>query len=230
MKKIVLLLNFVFVFGAFPDWFYKIPNIYQQKKAFVEILLPLIKNENRKILSLRRELIKIFNTPNYITNKKYVAFLSQIAKRYRIKDITNKREFLIKINTIPNSLVLAQAALESGWGKSRFVREANNIFGHWEYSKNGLAPKDRYKHVKISYTLKVFNSLEDSIAAYMLNLNRNPAYIPFRLLRYKYFVSNKKFTGLIAAATLANYSQLKEVYVKRLQRVIRVNNLQKYDD
>ena len=64
----------------------------------------------------------------------------------------------------------------------------------------------------------------------MLNLNRNPAYIPFRLLRYKYFVSNKKFTGLIAAATLANYSQLKEVYVKRLQRVIRVNNLQKYDD
>jgi Bax protein len=155
--------------------------------------------------------------------------LAKIAKIYKIKDITDKKEFLKKINTIPPSLALAQAAIESGWGKSRFVKEANNIFGHWEYSNKGLAPKSKYDHIKIDYSIKIFPTLEDSIAAYMKNLNRNPAYKKFRDLREKYTEENKTFTGIAAADTMINYSQKKEEYVKILKQMIKTNNWDKYD-
>jgi Bax protein len=159
-----------------------------------------------------------------------VEFLAKIAKIYKIKDITNKEEFLKKIDTIPPSLALAQAAIESGWGKSRFTKEANNLFGHWEYSNNGLKPKSKYDHIKIDYSLKIFPSIEASIAAYMRNLNRNPAYKKFRDLRYKYHKEHKKFTGLIAADTMINYSQLHEKYVELLKKMIKSNHWDKYDN
>jgi len=126
-------------------------------------------------------------------------------------------------------LALAQAAIESGWGKSRFVKEANNIFGHWEYSNKGLAPKSKYDHITIDYSIKIFPTLEDSIKAYMLNLNRNLAYKKFRELREKFHSQNKVYTGLDAADTMINYSQKKEEYVKLLKHMIKSNGWEKYD-
>ena len=98
--------------------------------------------------------------------------ISEVAKKYRIKNINDKKEFLIKVNTIPVSLVLAQAALESGWGKSRFVRKANNIFGHWSYSGDGLIPLRR--DAKAKHRIKIFKSLQDAIKAYLRNINTLP--------------------------------------------------------
>ena len=231
MKKflgsVFLALN---LYAAFPSWYYNIKDVKKQKKAFVEIMLPLINAENRKIKNLREKIITIFKDPYYLMNPYKIAFLAQVAKVYKIKNITDKEEFLKKIDTIPPSLALAQAAIESGWGKSRFVKEANNLFGHWEYSNKGLKPKSRYKHIKIAYSLKIFPSLEDSISAYMKNLNRNPAYKNFRALRYKMKKEHKKFTGIIAANTLVNYSQRKEEYVKMLKQMIKLNHWNKYDD
>jgi Bax protein len=206
-----------------------VKGITKQKKAFVEIMLPLIQAENNKIKHLRKTIIQIFKDPNFLLNPQKIAFLSKIAKIYKIKDITDEKEFLKKINTIPPSLALAQAAIESGWGKSRFVKEANNIFGHWEYSNKGLAPKSKYDHIKIDYSIKIFPTLEDSIAAYMKNLNRNPAYKKFRDLREKYTEENKTFTGIAAADTLINYSQKKDEYVKLLKQMIISNHWDKYD-
>jgi len=230
MKKflggIMLVLN---LYAAFPSWYYNIKDIKKQKKAFVEIMLPLIQEENKKIKKLRKTIIEIFNDPYYLMNPYKIAFLANVAKIYKIKNITDKTEFLKKIDTIPPSLALAQAAIESGWGKSRFVKEANNIFGHWEYSNKGLKPKSRYEHIKITYSIKIFPSLEDSIAAYMKNLNRNPAYKNFRNVRYTLRKHHKKFTGIIAANTMINYSQRKEEYVKMLKKMIKQNHWDKFD-
>ncbi|WP_024787320.1 MULTISPECIES: glucosaminidase domain-containing protein [unclassified Lebetimonas] len=234
MKKIISLLIFNFSLftvlnAAFPDWYYNIRNINEQKKAFVEIMLPLIQTENKNILNLRKKIIKIFNDPAFLLKPEKIAFLAKKAKKYKIKNILNRDEFLKKIDTIPPSLALAQAAIESGWGKSRFVKLANNLFGHWEYSNNGLSPKDRYSSIDINYSLKIFPSIEDSIKAYMLNLNRNPAYKEFRNVRYFYKLKNKKFTGLIAATTMELYSQKRDEYVKLLQKMIIQNHWEKFD-
>ena len=229
MKKFISFLLALNLYGAFPSWYYNIKSVSKQKKAFVEIMLPHIKAENQKIKKLREKIIEIFDNPYFLLDKEKIKFLAKVAKEYKIKDLTNKEEFLKKIDTIPPSLALAQAAIESGWGKSRFVREANNIFGHWEYSNNGLKPKSKYDHIKIDYSIKIFPSLEDSIAAYMRNLNRNPAYKKFREKRWKFRLKNKPFTGLDAADTLINYSQLHEKYVKMLKRMITLNHWEKYD-
>ncbi|QCT93798.1 mannosyl-glycoprotein endo-beta-N-acetylglucosamidase [Caminibacter mediatlanticus TB-2] len=228
-KKFISFLIALNLYGAFPSWYYNIKNTQKQKKAFVEIMLPLIERENQKIKKLREKIIQIFNDPYFLTNKKNLSFLATIAKKYKIKNLTNKEEYLKKIDIIPPSLALAQAALESGWGKSRFVKQANNIFGHWEYSNKGLKPKSKYEYIKIDYSIKIFPSLENSIAAYMLNLNRNPAYKNFRNLRYKYKKTNKLFTGIIAANTMINYSQLHEKYVTLLKQMIKKNHWEKYD-
>ncbi len=229
MKKILSLLIALNLYGVFPDYYYHIKNIKQQKKAFVNIILPLIQKENQNILKTRQKIIIIFSNPYYLLNEKDIEFLTKLAKKYKIKNINDKKSFLIKIDKIPPSLALAQAAIESGWGKSRFVKLGNNLFGHWEYSDKGIKPKSTYSHIKIKYSLKKFNSLEDSIKAYMLNLNRNPAYKNFRKKRYLYHKMHKKFTGIDAAPTLKNYSQLKEIYVKRLINMIKLNHWQKYD-
>ena len=228
MKKVIIFFILLNTYAAFPSWYYKINNIKKQKQAFVEILLPIIQIENQKIKKLRKKIIDIFNDPFYLLNEKKIAFLLQIAKKYKIKNL-NKEEFLKKIDIIPPSLALAQAALESGWGKSRFVKEANNIFGHWIYSNKGLKPKSKYKHITIDYSIRIFPSLEASIRAYMKNLNTNLAYKNFRKLRYSYSKEFKKFNGLIASDTMINYSQKKREYVKLLKTLIKIYNWQKYD-
>ncbi len=229
MKKILGLILTISLYAAFPDYYYKITNIQKQKKTFVNIMLPLIQNENRKILLLRQKIINIFNDKNLFFNPEELAFLAKTARNYKIKNILNEKAYLIKIDKIPPSLALAQAAIESGWGKSRFVKKANNIFGHWEYSNKGLAPKSTYKNIDINYSLKIFPSIEDSIKAYFRNLNTNRAYKNFRDKRIRFRKENKLFTGINAADTLKNYSQLKEKYIDRLKKFINFNKWIKYD-
>jgi len=229
LKRLISLALAINLYGAFPSWYYKVKGTKAQKKAFVEIMLPLIQTENEKIEHLRKRIISIFKDPNYLLNPQDIAFLAKIAKIYKVKDLNSKEEFLKKIDTIPPSLALAQAAIESGWGKSRFVKEANNLFGHWEYSNKGLAPKSRYDNIKIDYSIKIFPSLEASIATYMRNLNRNPAYRHFRDVREKFRKEHKVFTGLSAANTMINYSQQKGEYVKLLKKMIISNKWLNYD-
>jgi len=230
MKRLLSIILAINLYAAFPDYYYKIKNIQKQKHAFANIMLPLIENENKKILNLRKKIINIFNDPNLLLNAKELAFLAKTAKIYKIKNILDKKEYLIRIDEIPPSLALAQAAIESGWGKSRFAKEANNIFGHWEYSNKGLLPKSTYKNIDINYSLKIFPSIEDSIKAYFKNLNTNRAYRKFREKRAKFKEEDKPFTGMNAADTLKDYSQLKEEYVKRLQSLIKSNHWEKFDN
>jgi len=209
---------FSFLIAGFPEYYYKLP-IKKQKKEFKKILIPMIEKENNHIKDERDTVIRIFNNSLFMTDNNKLLELSKLAKKYKIKNIYNREAFLKKIDTIPENLVLAQGAIESAWGRSYFVKEANNIFGQWTYGKNGLIPRNR--DVNATHRVRIFNSLENSLAVYMRNLNRNPAYKEFRELRYSYHQNDKKFSAEKGAETLHRYSQLGQQYVKILKQMIR---------
>jgi Bax protein len=218
LKKLLFIFTFSFLFAGLPDYYYKLP-IQKQKEEFKRILIPMIEKENQKILQERYLANSIFNKPFYMLDFNNLIVLSKLAKKYKIYNIYNKEEFLKKIDVIPPRLVLAQGAVESAWGRSYFAREANNLFGQWDYSGRGLVPKNR--DANKTHTVRIFKSPQESLAVYMRNLNRNPAYKKFREVRYRYRKEHKKFTAEIAATTLILYSQLREVYVKILQNIMK---------
>ncbi|NPA54749.1 MAG: mannosyl-glycoprotein endo-beta-N-acetylglucosamidase [Epsilonproteobacteria bacterium] len=219
MRLISLILLSISLFAnTFDEDYLKLP-ISQQKKEFKKILLPLIKNANRKILQERAIVIQIFKQPFFLQNPRNLYILATLARKYHVNDLYNKQEFLKRIDTIPPNLILAQGAIESAWGRSYFVQKANNIFGQWTYNNKGLIPRNRDKNK--THTIRIFRSLEESLEVYMRNLNRNPAYKEFRDLRYQYKEHNKTFSAFIAATTLHRYSQLGQEYVRRLQKLIK---------
>ncbi|WP_246434439.1 glucosaminidase domain-containing protein [Nitrosophilus labii] len=237
MKKLVLGITGLFItasiyaneFKSIPNWYYKIKNISVQKEKFFEILRPLVKKENQKIVKEREFVENFFNDyfKRPILDKKRLKKLVSLAKKYRIKNIYDKKEYMKKIDTIPESLVLAQAALESGWGKSRFAREANNLFGEWTFGKRGLIPQNREEGKK--HKIRIFNSISDSIASYMLNLNRHAAYKEFRTARYQAKIKNVPFTGLKAAMTMQRYSEIGKKYNFLVSSIIKRNRLHLHD-
>lgn len=190
-------------------------------------MLPVIEKENNKILS-EREFIKntiyksIFNISSL--NIKRLIYLK---KKYRIARLYDLRSYLRKIDIIPPSLALAQGAIESGWGKSRFVKEANNIFGQWTYSGVGIIPAQREEGA--THRIRVFKSIQDSVANYMLNLNIGWAYSDFRKQRYALRQENKDLDGYVLAGTLLMYSSTGQVYVDKLRYMIKENDLSQYD-
>ena len=219
-------------FGAgFPYYYYNIKGIQKQKKEFIKILLPLVKKANKNIEKERSFIKYFFENAGKNSFRELdeisLAKLIHLFKKYRVKNLFDKDEYLRKINIIPASLAIAQAAVESAWGKSRFVLEANNIFGHWTYSGKGLVPINRAEGK--THTLRIFRTLQDSVNAYVLNLNRNAAYKMFRKLRENAHKNKMIFNGLMASKAMINYSERKGKYVKLLDAIITSNNLLYYD-
>jgi len=216
--------------GGFEKSYYKIYNSKVKKTAFVNTLLPKIKKAEKQILSDRAFIEKFFNKYlfTYSLKARYdMKRLIKISKRYRVRQMYNEQEYLQKVDTIPTSLVLAQAAVESAWGDSRFVREGNNLFGEWTWGSVGIIPEGRDENA--THRLRIFKSLDASIARYMLNLNRHRSYKGFRTLRSQKRSASKKFTGLDAATKMTNYSQMREVYNRLLINVIKGNGYIAYD-
>jgi Bax protein len=212
---------------GFPDWYYEIKDVKESKRAFVEYLLPIIKTENEKIEQEREFVLGVFSKSFFEWNRMEVLKVSKIAKKYKIKSIYDISKFKKRVAPIPTSLVLAQAAVESGWGKSRFVKDANNVFGHWTFGKLGIVPKKRDSNKK--HKLKLFKNISESVASYMLNLNRNYAYREFRSTRYAYMTEGRDYTGEVAAENMRRYSQIGEQYVKIIKSVILENELHLLD-
>ncbi len=206
---------------SFPADYYKIKDVKAQKERFVKILYPLILKEEQKIRQERAFVEAFFShfVQNGIANPEAAAKLAKLAKKYRIKSLYDKEEYLKKIDLIPVSLVLAQAAIESNWGKSRFAREANNLFGEWTWGKRGIIPKNRPEGER--YKIRIFSSLEASIASYMRNLNRHWAYVEFRDARLAAKQTGIPFTGFAAAVHLKRYSQMGVKYTHMVKRTIK---------
>jgi Bax protein len=156
--------------------------------------------------------------------------LKMWAERYDLKFKDNKLETLAKklllhLDQIPTSMVLAQAAIESAWGTSRFVQIGNNFFGQWCFKKGcGMIPAARSEDAK--HEVKNFDSPEESIATYFGNINKHAAYKELRELRAQARKEGKPLSGLELVAGLENYSQRGEDYVEELRSVIRSNHFE----
>tara|TARA_B100000029_G_scaffold486563_1_gene541057 strand:+ start:1549 stop:2559 length:1011 start_codon:yes stop_codon:yes gene_type:complete len=206
----------------------------QSKKDFVKTLLPLISYENQNILLERSKLedIKMFLNNNNTLSKADLKFLNNISKKYRIKtndkhkyDIVN--ELLDRVDIIPNSIVLAQAANESGWGTSRFAREFNALFGEYTYNySNGVVPLLREEGEK--HLVKAFDSVDKSIQSYFNNINSHYAYKDFREVR-KIMRKKNNFNNInLLIEELDSYAADIN-YIKTINSIIDTNKLYKFD-
>ena len=137
-------------------------------------------------------------------------------------------ELLIKIDEVPPSLVVAQAINESGWGRSRFAREANNLFGMWCYTPGcGLVPERRRANDK--HEVKRYASIQDSVDEYLRNINRNEAYIELRELRARQRQRMQLLSGEYLAQGLSEYSSIGAEYVNRIRNIIDSRQLDRLD-
>ena len=195
----------------------------RKKETFLQILLPLVVAENERIKKDREYLFKILKqnksekNTNWI-NKKY--------KEYKVSK-KNIEELIGKIDIIPTSIALAQAAKESGWGTSRFALEGNAIFGQWTWNGVGMAPLD--KDEDQNHKILKFPLLRASDKAYITNLNTHSGYKNFRKKRLEMRANNKNLSGLDLIHELDNYAQTGKEYTKVLEQIIKQNDLDEFE-
>ena len=202
----------------------KIKSTNKRKETFIKIVMPLILIENEKIIEDRNKLFKILGKQSNTMGEK--VWLKRRFKDYDIKgeDIS---ELKLRLDIIPTSIAIAQAAKESGWGTSRFALEGNAMYGQWTWGGDGIEPsqKDKKKEHKI---LK-FPKLQSSVSAYMKNLNTHRGYSEFRKERSKIREKNKTVQGIDLVEYLYNYAQTGSEYVKILKKIIEQNDLTDFD-
>ena len=211
-------------FTQFPKDLDEIQSVKLKKETFIKIVLPLVVAENEKILEDRFKLKKI--TSRKITTDKEKQWLRQKFLEYKVKK-GNVEELKTKMDIIPASIALAQAAKESGWGTSRFALEGNAIFGQWTWNGQGIAPLDRDKSK--NHKILKFPILRASVKAYKNNLNTHKSYIKFRSMRKDLREKNKKITGLVLTKTLDNYAETGSEYTKILEQIITQNRLMDFE-
>jgi len=211
-------------FTQFPRDLDNLQSVQLKKETFIKIVLPLIVAENEKILD-DRERLKVLTDKKFTTDAEK-QWLRQKLLEYKVKR-SDLNELMLKMDIIPVSIALAQAAKESGWGTSRFALEGNAIFGQWTWDGQGIAPlkRDGDKNHKI---LK-FPILRASVKAYKNNLNTHKSYSKFREKRRQLRDKNKNITGLSLTDTLKNYAQTGSEYTKILNKIITQNRLSDFE-
>ena len=196
----------------------------KKRDLFIKIILPLILDENQKITEDRKRLFKILGK-NFNTAGERV-WLKRRFKEYKIDD-GDLSKLKMRMDIIPVSLALAQAANESGWGTSRFALEGNALFGQWTWSKKGISPKN--KDPNKSHKVLQFQILKASVRAYKNNLNTHNAYQEFREARAKLRQEDKVIIGLELSKYIKNYAAIGEKYVEILEDIIEKNSLTDFD-
>jgi len=195
-----------------------------KRELFIKIVLPLILHENEKIIDDRKRLFKIlgknFNSPGE------KVWLNRRFKEYKIED-KDLAELKMRMDIIPVSIAVAQAANESGWGTSRFALEGNALFGQWTWSKKGISPKN--KDPDQSHKILQFQILKASVRAYKNNLNTHNAYKEFREVRAKLRQSGTTITGLALIKYLKRYASIGEKYTELIEGIMVQNSLTDFD-
>ena len=197
----------------------------KRKKLFIKIVLPLIIEENLKIKFDRKKLFEILNKNNTTNLDK--AWLDVKFKQYGIKnrDLTKLK---VRMDVIPVSLAIAQAAKETGWGSSRFAQEGNALFGQWTWSGDGIKPLEIENDKK--HKVAKFKILKASVRAYQRNLNTHSSYKEFRIERAIQRDNDGKLDSLKLVVFLEKYAETGKDYTEVLKKIIEQNNLTDFDD
>ena len=202
-----------------------IENSGKRKSLFIKIILPLVLEENNRIIIDRKKLFSILNKNK--NSKDEIKWLNQKFKQYGVvnKDLATLK---VRMDIIPVSLAIAQAAKETGWGTSRFAIEGNALFGQWTWSGEGIKPAGA--DTDATYKVMKFNVLKASVRAYQRNLNTHSSYKKFRFVRAQLRDDNKKLDSLKLAEYLDNYAQTGTEYTKVLKQIIQQNQLKDFDE
>lgn len=220
--------------SVFPD-FANVPDVDVKKQQFFDYLEDYIVAENREIAATREALhpyLDIVNSGSRLSPRERKWVLA-LADKYRV-DTEDMSDFDIvtvlwrRIDIVPVSLALAQAANESAWGTSRFTLEGNNLFGQWCYEEGcGIVPSRRAHGA--THEVKRFESVSDGVAGYLLNINTHPSYQDLREIREVMRQRGNEIDSLLLARGLSSYSQRRHHYVDEVQNIIIQNNLQSRD-
>jgi len=208
-----------------PEKMKMIENTKKRKKLFIKIILPLILEENNRIRLDRKKFFTILNkNKNTKSEKKW------IEKKFKQYGVVNKDFSTLKVrmDEIPVSLIIAQAAKETGWGTSRFAIEGNALFGQWTYTGEGIKPAN--SESESTHKVMKFKILQASVRAYQRNLNTHSSYKRFRLARAELRDKNKNLNSIILADFLDKYAETGLEYVRILKQIISQNNLTDFDD
>ena len=208
-----------------PEEIIKIENSTKKKNLFIQIILPLIIKENNYIRLDRKKLFSILNKNKNSKNEK--RWLELKFKQYGVinKDVSTLK---IRMDEIPVSLAIAQAAKETGWGTSRFAQEGNALFGQWTWSGEGLKPAGADNNS--THRVMKFKILQASVKAYQRNLNTHSSYTEFRGARAELRDNKKKLDSMILSNYLDRYAETGKKYIKILQQIRRQNQLIDFDD
>ena len=232
-----LILSVVVFFAAIidrnplPD-FSRYTQVQEKKSAFFGYILPLVKHSNRLVIDDRKQLEALAN------NVGNLSFFQQreldgLAEDYFVdrenrSDLQIVEQLLLRVDPVPASLALAQAAIESAWGTSRFAVQGNNLFGQWCYKKGcGLVPLQR--NSGSHHEVAKFATVSESVESYIRNINTHRAYTDLRATRASLRSEESSASGYQLAENLLEYSELREKYVHEVQAVIHINNLARYD-
>lgn len=206
-----------------------------RKEAFFSYLTVYVETENQRIAETRTSLLpmwEVVRRGQRLSDVEYAEMLD-IAEEYRLDaaELSDRQvlaELIKRVDVIPTSLVLAQAANESAWGMSRFAREGNNIFGQWCYDEGcGLVPNRRRENA--THEVRAFSSVQASVSAYFRNLNTNRSYEDMREMRAQMRAQSRSLDSMVLARGLTRYSERGMAYVHELQDIIRINRLSALD-
>ncbi len=213
-----------FEVGMLPVEMKQIENSKKRKDLFIKIVLPLILSENNRIKRDRNTLFKILNKNN--NSKLEKEWLLKKFKQYGVvnKDLSTLK---VRMDEVPVSLAIAQAAKETGWGTSRFAIEGNALFGQWTYSGEGIKPAAADENDK--HKVMTFSVLKASVRAYQRNLNTHSSYIEFRKARAIQRDNDEPLNSIELANYLNEYAETGNEYVKTLKLIIEQNNLKDFD-
>ena len=208
-----------------PSEIKKIENIKKRKDLFIQIILPLVIKENNNIRLDRKKLFSILNKSKNTKTERI--WLNSKFKQYGVlnKDLSTLK---IRMDEVPVSMSIAQAAKETGWGTSRFAQEGNALFGQWTWSGEGLKPSDADDDS--THRVMKFKVLQASVRAYLRNLNTHSSYKEFRGMRAELRDKGKKLDSMILSEYLDKYAETGKEYVRVLKQIIKQNNLTDFDE
>lgn len=220
----------IVIFSSLPEDFLDIESVKLKKNLFIKTILPIVFLENEKVLEERNKILQWWTETEggEIDRDFWPEWLNIIVEKYAFEG-ENIGNLLMSVDIVPISLALSQAAIESGWGTSRYARDGNAIFGQYTYDNElGILPKERSDGKK--YLVRKFSNISESTASYIKNLNTHSAYTKFREVRKKLRMNGERMDGNLLAEELINYSERKDLYIQDIKEMIKTNDFGKFDD